>query len=394
MKNTILLLILIAFQPCLAQNNFPENNGNLTVIKNINIFTGEKYIEDTNLMYKDGVIVDINKNLEDIKNAIIIDGNNKTIIPPLVNAHTHIWSAENLQESLKFGIFVNLDMHTTDQYANLLRTYNDSLQYATYYSSNAGATIPKGHGTQFGIEVPTINDTVTPQKFVSDRIDAGADYIKILKEPLRVTLSSSQTLEVINETHKHQKIAVAHIATIEDAVELGNQNVDGFVHIWWDKPATQTQLNILKESNVFLAPTIFVTIKIIELIESGNFSLFKKGTPYLSKEELLNELSKAYKTGIPILCGTDAPNFQMNYTDQIFKEMLILSQAGLTNEDVIRSATTNIYEAFDLTEFKGGIKIGRSASFILIDGNPILNIEDINNDKIIIKNGFKIDNTP
>ena len=394
MKKIIIVLFITSLQSSFAQKRELANNENITIIKNVNIYTGYEYIENTNLIYQNGIIRDLNKTIKTPSNAKIIDGKNKTIIPPLVNAHVHIWSAKNLKVSLKFGVFANLDMHSTDQYANLLRAYNDSTLYATYYSANAGATVPNGHGTQFGIKVPTLNDTVTASKFVNDRINAGADYIKILKEPLRTTLNKKQTLEIINETHKHNKLAVAHISTIKDAIELSNQGVNGFVHSWWDKPATDKQINILKHNNTFIVPTLTVTVKLIELIESGKFPLFNKGTaaPYLSKQELFAEVNKAYKKGIPILSGTDAPNFQMNYTDQLFKEMLALSKAGLSNEDVIKSATTNIYEAFNLNQFKG-IKIGEKATFIIIEGNPILNIKDISNSKMIVKNGVHIKNT-
>ena len=178
----VLLLILL----CFSQTTFSQEV--YTIITDVNVFTGETYFENTNLVFKDGVILRINKNVANYPNQKIIDGKGKTIIPPLLNAHVHIQSEENLKESLKFGIFANLDMYGSDEYSNFLRTFSGTLEYSEYYSPNSGATVPKGHGTEYGMEVPTINDSTSPSQFVADRIKYKADYIKIVKEPLMVSL--------------------------------------------------------------------------------------------------------------------------------------------------------------------------------------------------------------
>ncbi len=379
MSRIYFILSIFITQVLFAQEKY-------VIIKNVNIYTGEKYIENTNLVVNDGKILAINKNLKPYPGSTVIDGKGKTIIPPLINAHVHLWLPLNLKGSLKYGIFANLDMSSADAHANQLRKYNDSLLYANYYSANAGATVPEGHGTQFG-PIPTINDTLSPKEFVRDRIKAHADYIKILKEPAMPTLSSHQTFEIINETHKLGKIAVAHVSRLENALELTGQGVDGFVHIWWDKSAKNEQFQFMKERNIFIVPTLSVIEKAFEAIKTRGIT-----RPVLTFEQVLIEVKKAYNKGIPILCGTDSPNFLINYTHHFFEEMLLLSRAGLSNQDVIKSATTNVYKAFPLTGFSE-LKEGSPASFILINGNPVINIEDIKNDKRIFKNGIEILNS-
>jgi imidazolonepropionase-like amidohydrolase len=380
MKKYCFIILLFITQILSAQENY-------LIIKNVNIYTGEEYAKNINLVVNDGKILTINKNQMPYPNSTVIDGKGKTIIPPLINAHVHIWLPLNLKESLKFGIFANLDMSANDEHANQLRKYNDSLLYSNYYSANAGATVQGGHGTQFG-PIATINDTVSSKEFVWGRIKAHADYIKILKEPSMPTLSSQQTLEIINETHKLNKIAVAHVSRLENALELTEQGVDGFVHIWWDKPVNDKQLQLIKEKNIFIIPTLSVTQKGIEVIRAKGLK-----RPVLSFENVLKEVKNTYDKGIPILCGTDSPNFLINYTDHFFEEMLLLSKAGLSNEDVLKSATTNVYKAFSLKNF-GELQEGMPASFILINGNPFKDIKDIKNDKRVFKKGIEIPNAP
>lgn len=200
-KNLLLLFLILPI------TSFAQDKQ--TIIANVNVFDGEKFFEKTNLIFQNGKIIDNTKEPTNTSGSELIDGSNKTIIPPLLNAHVHVWMRDNLKNALKYGIFALLDMHITDKLANDLRAFNDSLSYAEYYSSNAGATVPGGHGTQYGIAVPTINDSVSASQFVKDRLLSNADYIKILKEPLRPTLTTAQTLKVIEETHKNNKIAVA-----------------------------------------------------------------------------------------------------------------------------------------------------------------------------------------
>lgn len=383
MKKATLILVITILTLIGATKNRTETNifFPISIIENVNIFTGENYIRETNIVFDDKSIIAISENIDIYKNATIIDGTNKTIIPPLVNAHVHIWSPAALKESLQAGIFANLDMHTTDEAANNLRTYNDSLGYSKYYSSNAAATVPNGHGTQFGIPVPTINDDVNAEQFVQDRLAENADYIKVIREPLWATLTKQQSLNVIKEAHKNSVIAVGHSHILEESITLTKQNIDGLVHIWIDKKAENETLSLMKKSNVFMAPTILVTEALLKLRKNAG-----RGNDDLTTEEVLQEIKKAHDAGISILSGTDSPNMQFNFSDQLFDEMEMIKRAGLSNIEVLKSATTNTYTAFSMDGFDE-LKKGAIPNFVLIDGNPVSDLKEIRNKKMIYQNG-------
>jgi len=383
MKNTFILLAACILYSCKTQQTL--NTGfiedGVRVIKNVNVFTGHDYIENINVVINDTLIVDISENIDKYVNIEIIDGTNKTIIPPLANAHIHLWFPASLKSALDVGIFANFDMHNSDASANNIRLFKDSINYSKFYSSNAAATVPGGHGTQFGIAVPTINDTVSAEQFVQDRIKANADYIKVIKEPMMNTLSDEQTLGVIEEAHIQKVLAVGHSHRIEETMVLVEQNIDGIVHIWFDKKASPEQLAQMRDSGVFLVPTILVTKKLLDMGKSQGRSM-----NVLEVEEVLKEIKYAHDAGITILCGTDSPNFGLNYSTSIFDEMDLLHEAGLSNEEVLKSATVNIYKAFELEDFDT-LEPGAKANFIIVDGNPVKNISDIRRSKVIYRNG-------
>ncbi|MCB0521689.1 MAG: amidohydrolase family protein [Lewinellaceae bacterium] len=379
MKHTIgIIIILIFLASC--------SNQHYTIIRDVNVFDGENVLEDVDFVFTQSGIERISKKKKSYKNSTIIDGKGKTILPPLINAHVHVRSSENLKEAQKVGIFGMLDMFSIDSRANGLRVYNDSTAYSKFYSSNVGATPPGGHGTQFGINIPTINDTISPSQFVKDRVAQNADYIKITNEFSMSRLDTIQLKELINEAHNHNKITVAHISDLQNGLEVINQNIDGLAHIWYrsNSISKERDLNLLRAKEVFVIPTLSVIIKVINHANEIGLK-----DDYLTLDELKNEVRKLKNKGICILAGTDSPNYNMNYTTQFFEELLLLSECGLTEIEVLKSATTNIYEKFHLEEFNR-LEVNRKSSFLLVTGKPYLRIEDIMNEKRIWKNGIEI----
>jgi len=124
-------------------------------------------------------------------------------------------------------------------------------------------------------------------------------------------------------------------------------------------------------NDFFVIPTLLTSVLAIEKINKDNPDL-----EFLSKEELQSETKRLYDAGVPILAGTDPPNVNINYGTDLYKEMKLLSAAGIPNLDVLKSATSNIADNFNLKN-KGYLKEGFIADMILIDGNPIQDMQDI-----------------
>lgn len=372
---------------CLALSSCSHLN--YVVIQHVDVFDGETMHEDMSFVFDENQIIAISPKMKTYKGATEIDGTNMTIIPPLMNAHVHVRNHENLQSAMEVGIFGMLDMFSTDRRANHLREVNDSLLYAKCYSSNVGATVPGGHGTQFKVTIPTIGDTLSPTQFVQDRMAAKADYIKITQEHTMGKLSATQLAEIATETHKHKKVAVAHISELEDGMEVLEQGVDGLAHIWYRKNsiASAEQLQAIQSKKAFVIPTLSVIQKVIAQANEGDYA-----ENYLTFEEVGEEVRKLHESGVQILAGTDAPNYGMNYSTQYFEELKLLSESGLSNVDVLKAGTTNIYNRFRLSDF-GVLQKNSSASFILIEGKPHVAIEDISNKKRIWKWGVEISNS-
>ncbi len=71
-----------------------------------------------------------------------------------------------------------------------LKKLRSSTNYADYYAAGTTTTVPGGYGTQYGFHTPILTKPEEAKNFVENRIKAGVHYIKIIKEPWKVTLDS------------------------------------------------------------------------------------------------------------------------------------------------------------------------------------------------------------
>tara|TARA_Y100000310_G_C20574726_1_gene759863 strand:- start:80 stop:1222 length:1143 start_codon:yes stop_codon:yes gene_type:complete len=354
------------------------------IINDVKLFDGIKVISKTSIIVKDGKILDITKNSSQYKANSIIDGSGKTVIPSLLNAHVHAFSPEHLKQALNSGVFALFDLHASEEASKLLKGYRDSLEYANYYSSGFSATVPKGHGTQFGVDVPTINDSVSAEEFVNQRIKNGCDYIKIGFEPRMPTLSFEQIDTIITVTHQNNLKVLAHISFLEDAIRIVESKIDGLAHIWSDKQISSNQLSTLKKNKVYIIPTLITLQRALKLGEQQGWA-----KNLLTFKNIQEEVMSVYDANIPILAGTDPPNFDINYGNDLLKEIQLLAESGLLPIDALKAATSNIAIEFDIPNL-GFIKKGEEANFIIVNGDPTQYISSIENIESIWKNGIKI----
>ncbi|MCP4582733.1 MAG: hypothetical protein GY839_14070, partial [candidate division Zixibacteria bacterium] len=80
------------------------------VIDNVRIFDGENVIPDTRVVIKGDIIVGVGMDSPAPDGAALIDGQSMTLLPGLLDAHVHVWSEEQLKQTLVFGVTSVVDM--------------------------------------------------------------------------------------------------------------------------------------------------------------------------------------------------------------------------------------------------------------------------------------------
>jgi imidazolonepropionase-like amidohydrolase len=99
----------------------------------------------------------------------------------------------------------------------------------------------------------------------------------------------------------------------------------------------------------------------------------------------LANLRKVWDAGITVVMGTDAGNIGTLHGPSVFRELEIMTQAGLTRLQVLRSATTNGAKAMGLDT--GTLARGKLADLVILDADPLADVANLSRIHRVIKDG-------
>ena len=359
-----------------------QKSDNSFLISNVTLFDGEEVIHNISVLVEGGKIARVQAGIEG--DHVTIDGTGKFLMPAMTNSHVHAWNDDQLREAARAGVLNMLDMLSFD--GHWLKGLQGAPGYARYYSSGYAATVAGGHGSQYSPDynpAPTIDAVADIEPFIRDRIARSADYIKIIIEPRRKTLSHDWAREIIDTAHKHNRMAVVHVSWYDDARKVIENGADGLMHIWGDKAPADDLKALRSKYDFFVVPTLLVWA-------TSPWQVQKYGKQEHVERRFIEELRKIYDAGITILAGTDPPNHMINYGTDLYKELLYFSKSGIPNVEVLKTATSYPAKAFEVLADTGHIKVGRNADMILLDRSPVEDVENIKTINTVWKMGIEV----
>jgi imidazolonepropionase-like amidohydrolase len=410
----LVALGMISHVPAAAQESI--------VFTGARVFDGKQVIPEATVIVQGGTIsaVAAGAGTPVPAGAKVIDARGKTLLPGLIDAHTHTFSLDQLRAAAVFGVTTELDMFTNREFAAARRAEEargEANGRADMRSAGTLVTAPRGHGTEYGFPIPTISSPQQAGAFVAERIAEGSDYIKIVYDdgseiglPWK-TIDRATLAAVIREAKARKKLAVVHILAREfarDAIEAG---ADGLVHLFVDKPVDDALVRLAAERKVFVIPTLTV-LKSAQRIKQGSAALAEDPAvaEYLSADELRTLKSsfpgptapaeaqkipgaavKALKSaGVRILAGTDSSNPGTAHGASIHAELALLVAAGLSPIESLAAATSETAAAFGLSD-RGSIAPGLRADLVLVDGDPTREITSTRKIAGVWKQGRLVD---
>ncbi len=380
------------------------------VIRNVRLFDGVAVHDAMTVVVEGGTIAAIGPAPSDGSGgatrervvipdgAEIIDGAGKTLMPGLIDAHTHTWG-DALERALLFGVTTEIDMFTDQASAASMRSEQAEGSVhdrADLVSAGTLVTAAGGHGTEYGITIPTLDGPEQAQAFVDARLAEGSDFIKIVYDDAGghwPTLDTATLRAAIEAAHARNVLAVVHVSTHEAARTAIEHGADGLVHVWSDELGADGLFAMAAEKGVFVIPTLSVTATMagtpnvthldqdpaiapyLTPAETGALSRVIEGLPV--REDRLAIASKATHelatSGVVILAGTDAPNPGTVHGASMHGELSLLVEAGLSPIAALAAATAEPARAFGLDD-RGLVAPGLRADLLLVDGDPTRDI--------------------
>ena len=379
----------------------PADDPSSTLFLNVRLFDGEQAHEQTHVLVTNGRIAAVGMDLDAPASATVINGEGHTLMPGLIDSHVHAFGPV-LRSALVLGVTTELDMFTLPEGAAQVKAEQErgeGLGRADLFSAGYLVTAPGGHGTEYGMEIPTLSTPDEAAEFVRARVAEGSDYIKIVVDGGSIgrkfnTLDRPTTKAVIDAAHDNERLAVVHVGRIEDARSVVEDGADGIVHVFHDQPADATIVELFGERDAFVVPTLTV----LESVSGGDgpaeLAEDRRLLPYLGAMDLQNlttgfpgggagrehilrnglaSVGALHAAGVRILAGTDSPNPGTAHGVSMHRELELLVHAGLSTAEALAAATSVPAAAFALQD-RGRVLTGYRADLVLVRGNPL---EDI-----------------
>jgi len=412
------LCVLLAAGVSLAAGRASASNSDDKkefVIRDVRIFDGTRVITQGQVWVQNGRIKAVATDVKAPASVRRIDGAGKTLLPGLIDAHTHAYGTA-LKEALPLGVTTELDMFADHSFAAQIKKQQadgKDLDLADLRSAGTLVTAPKGHGTEYGLVIPTITSPGETQAFVDARLAEGSDYIKIVYDDGKAyglnfpTLTRETMAAVITAAHKRGVLAVVHIGTLQGARDAIESGADGLAHLFVDAAPDAEFAALVAKHHAFVVPTLSVLATITGAPSGKVLAGDARVTSYMTPDSIRN-LGSSFprKSGqfsfpqetvrrlkaqhVPILAGTDAPNPGTAHGASMHGELVLLVGAGLTPAEALAAATSVPARVFHLDD-RGQIAPGKRADLLLVNGDPTADITATRSIVAVWKAGVELD---
>ena len=434
MKRWIVLLCFFSspffFHPCLswAQTSGPVLKP-LTIVKAGTLIDGVSSTarRDQVITIRGNVISQI-ANASSAKipaDATVIDLSKYTVLPGLIDAHTHIFlqgedpaeggydvqllkyplafraarATVSARRALEQGFTTIRDMETEGAgYGDvgikmaIERGYipGPRMFAATRAISTTGGYPLEGYAPE--IEVPKgaqlIDGPIEARKAAREQLDHGADWIKVymthrswvgkngelVSQP---TLTVEELRAIVDEAHGWGKKVACHSyggIGMQRALDGGCDSIEHGLML------SDAQVAQMIKQGTWLCPTLNIYYMDWAPADTPEGQRDRKR---VSEHEA--SFRRALAAGVKIAFGTDVGGF--SWTDPIAAEFTRMVELGMTPMQAIQAATSRAAELLERTGQLGVIAPGAYADVVAVDGDPLASVKVLENVGFVMKDG-------
>ena len=326
-----------------------------------------------------------------------VDGRGMTLLPGLIDAHTHIaclrgYDSSQLKNPMHFFTRTALDTQRYLQYGfttirdcGVPLRVNTAVRDAIEQGLFDGPRILSCGLILSPTEVPE-DDGITDMyafcdspaedvRAVRKELAEQADFIKVMASGSALHKNGIPVQPIVTETEME---AIVESAKLKGSYVAAHAHGDGAIRLCVDTGVrTIEHASYISKETIramsfrddacWLIPTVSAMYQNPETTSEAYQYLVKKLQKMLEMSAVC--LKEAYENGVPMGFGTDSGPGMDQYEEGIeftFRK----SYCGMKEIDILKQATVNNARALGIDHLTGQIKEGLSADLILVDGKP------------------------
>ena len=362
----------------------------------------------------------------------VCDYGNSTILPGLVDGHTHMMAPgdgthgditgaeeddillmralKNAKTFLAAGVTTARENGAKNKVAfSLKKGIRSGLSEGPeMIISGRPITITGGHFWYCGSEADG-RDGVRQE--VRKLVKEGADFIKIMatggstssSDPLRPSYTADEIAVIVEEAHRFGKLTAAHCASMQGIKNSLDAGVDMIIHCVFEDETGMYDFNEplaeqLAAAKAWVNPTLHVVQAGIDHTERIGYNrgwLTKDEQASLdsskaSLETRVDSVNRLIKMGVRMIAGSDSP-WGAFPPGEFVKEMIALNKAGLSNTEALVTGLSHAAESIAAGEQAGTLSPGRPGDILIVGGDPTSDLNALWDIKDVYKSGARIE---
>ncbi len=402
----LLVGISFAFASVAAAQTTP-----VIIFEHANVIDGvsPQPIRDTTVVVRNGKIESIGGPARELSSsAEHVDLAGKWMLPGLVDAHVHPFSLSGAQNMLKAGVTTGRSMLTTHYMDVGLRELHRRGDVDIPEILAAGypvVPIPiqfQPDMTVMFLDNPELDDLRKDadigidgvRRLVHANLDHHVDVIKVFatdragvpsSDPRKRLLSDTELVAAVEEAHKAGVPVAAHAHGDEGAAAAVRAGVNTIEHGTYLSDET---LRLMKERNVCFTPTLAASAMEIQPSSDSAEAALLAVRSRAMLPRAREAARHAHEMGVIVIAGADS-GYTPDDPHRISDEIAELVGIGMSPMEAIQAATSKSAECIGISKRTGSIRPGMEADLIVLDHNPL---EDINSvrDVLLVVNDGKI----